>query len=268
MIWILAIVLCHHALAFWLQRMVLFPGASMPPGNARPPEGAVRLELPGDPEAAHAFLLPPLGGTSPAPLLVYTHGNAEFVEWSFDLVEPYRRAGFHVLLPEYRGFGHANGSPSMDAIVADVIAHIAAAKARPEVDATHVVYHGRSLGGGVLGTVAGLLPPDRLILEASFSSVRSMAGSFTVPPYLVRDNFSPSAALAGPYAGPVLLLHSQDDEVIPFAESDQNLEAARSNGNRPKSMKATRIEASDGMGHNDPWLHRAQADIMGFALRR
>ena len=269
MAWILGIVLCHHAMAFFLQRQILFPGTSISPAAVPIPDGTLRLEPAGNPEGAHAFLMPPLGKThGSSPLLVYAHGNAEFAEWNFDLVEPYRRAGFHVLIPEYRGFGQAGGSPTMEAILADVTGHIEQAKLRPDVDGTHVVYHGRSLGGGVLGTVAGRLLPDRLILEASFSSVASMARGFAVPSYLIRDNFSPAAALGGPYTGPVLILHSQDDEVIPFRESSRNLAAATGNPRRTPSTPATRIEGPSGSGHNDSCLLRSTEDVLSFALGR
>ena len=125
----------HHGFVWLAQRAILFPGAHSGAPWGRAPENAVTITAGG----SRALLVPARGSTGdPAPLVVYGHGNAEFAEDFFLLPEPYTAAGFHVLVLEYRGYGDVAGSPSEDALVADSVALIEAACARPDVDGERV----------------------------------------------------------------------------------------------------------------------------------
>lgn len=254
-IWLLVVLVIHHIAVWFAQRAMLFPGALMEQRFTLPPENVETIAAGG----SRALFLPAATTTTaaPGPLVVYAHGNAEFAEDFFLLREPYTAAGFHVLVLEYRGFGAVPGSPSEDAIVADSVALIEAACARPDVDGTRVVYHGRSLGGAVLGTVSGVRPPSRLVLEAAFSSVPSMARRFLVPRYLLRDRFDVPLAVAGG-SFPVLQLHSRDDEVVPFTEATIIAAALP-----PDRLTRAYV---DGMSHQESWLTRDPERLVAFAL--
>ncbi len=243
----------HHVFVWLAQRAVLFPGAHSGAPWCRAPAEAVTVIAGG----SRALLVPARGSADgPAPLVVYGHGNAELAEDFFLLPEPYTAAGFHVLVLEYRGYGDVPGSPSEDALVADSVALIEAACARPDVDGERVVYHGRSLGGAVLGTVAGRRAPAGLVLEAAFSSVPSMARGMLVPAYLLRDRFDVVEAIRGGRF-PVLLLHGLADEVVPPREADAIASAL-------PPARLTRCSAP-GVGHFDSWMERAPDRLTAFA---
>jgi fermentation-respiration switch protein FrsA (DUF1100 family) len=204
------------------------------------------------------------GGVEPderAGVVVYGHGNAAFAaDWIFD-AQPYTQAGLHFLCLEYRGYGASDGSPSEAGIVEDSAALLGQVLARADVDGANIVYHGRSLGGGVMAALAKVRPPARLILESTFSSVHSMSSRFMAPQYLVRDPLdvrSLLAASSGSFSGPVLLLHSRDDEVIPFREFEINRAAAD-----PKRLEWV---AQDGWGHNDSWFYPEGERLARFAV--
>ena len=79
-----------------------------------------------------AWFLPGEGASAdtPAPLVVFTHGNAELIDdWPSNL-DQYRRWGMSVLLPEYRGYGRSGGSPSQEDITADAVWFLEQALAR------------------------------------------------------------------------------------------------------------------------------------------
>ena len=194
-----------------------------------------------------------------AGVVVYGHGNAAFAaDWIFD-AQPYTAAGLHFLCLEYRGYGASDGTPSEAGFVADSASLLDQVLARPDVDPANVVYHGRSLGGGVLAALARERAPARLILESTFSSVHSMSSQFLAPRYLVRDPLDVRATLADSFKGPVLLMHSREDEVVPFAEFEINRAA----------VDPARLEAvvHDSMGHNDPWFFSEPERMARFALR-
>jgi pimeloyl-ACP methyl ester carboxylesterase len=54
-----------------------------------------------------------------------SHGNAELIDHLLDDARQWRRLGFDVVLPEYRGYGRSTGSPSQESIVGDTLAAIA-----------------------------------------------------------------------------------------------------------------------------------------------
>jgi hypothetical protein len=56
------------------------------------------------------------------------------------------------------------------------------------------------------------------VLESTFTSVRAIAARFGLPGFLVRDPFDNRSVVAA-FAGPILLLHGEHDEVIASAHA-------------------------------------------------
>lgn len=260
----LGAVAVHHGALWGVQRRLLFPGAFMGAGEVPRRADVERLSVDHAAGKTYGYLLRserPTGG-----LVVYAHGNAEYAaDWIFD-AQPYTAAGFHFLCLEYRGFADCDGTPSERGIVEDSVAMIEEVLAREDlaIDPAQLVYHGRSVGGGVASAVARVRPPARLILEATFSSVHSMSAGFFAPRYLVRDPLDVRGLLSGGFAGPVLLLHSRVDEVIPFEQFEANRGAAA------EAVVASRLETvvHERMGHNDSWLFEDPELLVRFALTR
>ncbi|MGK0481573.1 MAG: pimeloyl-ACP methyl ester carboxylesterase [Planctomycetota bacterium] len=264
----------HHGALWVLQRRLIFPGAYMMGSGEEPGRPDVeRLSVTHAAGQTHGYLLPAGAAEDGAQrgLVVYAHGNAECAaDWIFD-AQPYTAAGFHFLCLEYRGFGGSDGTPSERGIVEDSILLIDQVLARGDlaVDPARIVYHGRSVGGGAISAVARKRPPARLILEATFSSVHSMSSGFWAPRYLVRDPLDVRLLLAESFGGPVLLLHSRIDEVIPFAEFGVNQAAAQAaQSANPARGLALETVIHERMGHNDSWLFEDPERLLRFALAR
>jgi fermentation-respiration switch protein FrsA (DUF1100 family) len=229
-----------------VQRSAIFPAPPAPRFDvfARTP-GAERIVVPSGDGESEAWLLPPAPDTArPAPALIFAHGNGELVDhWAGEFDEP-RRRGLAVLLVEYPGYGRSSGSPSRDSIARAMVAAYDALAARADVDARRIVGYGRSLGGGAVCDLARVRELAALVLESSFTSSRSLAWRFGLPPFLVRDPFDNLAALRE-FTGPVLVVHGERDEIIPVAHGH---ELARSAASSQLELLAC--------GHNDcprPW---------------
>lgn len=244
---LLAVVL--WALAVWfLQRSVLFPTRLIPAAIRVEPGENVEvmwLDLPEGPGAGRveAWFIPGEGvsADSPGPAVIYAHGNGELIDlWPNDL-RGYTRRGVSVLLIEYRGYGRSDGSPSQRGITDDFTAFYDRLATRPGVDPRRIVFHGRSLGGAVVAALSKRREPAAMILESTFTSVTDMAWGFFVPPLLVRDPFDTLAALDG-YGGPVLILHGENDQIIP-SDHARRLHAAAAHST---------LVLLPGTGHNDP----------------
>ena len=178
------------------QRRIIYPSFTTVSLQAHPPADAEVLwhALGGADQSVEAWFLPAYreAGGGPAPLVVFAHGNAELIDPWPQVLSPYRNLGCHVLLPEYRSYGRSGGKPSEASICADVHAFVRKIIQRPDVDSSRVVFHGRSLGGGVLGAVAQRWSPRAAILESTFTSLEDLARDMYLPGSLVFDKYRTS----------------------------------------------------------------------------
>ena len=217
------------AYAAWLaflwamQDRILYPGAFglVSPAPSEPPEGAQVLERRVEGGQVVAWLLPPMQGAGGVRgMVVHFHGNAERIESWAHLLSPWRRAGYWVLLPEYRGYGQAAGRPSQAALVEDAAAFVAEARSRIGASDGLLVYHGRSLGGAVAAQVSLHETPSAVVLESTFTRLADLARPMLVPPVMLRDGYDSLRALQGADV-PLLLLHGRSDEIIPFRHAER-----------------------------------------------
>ncbi|MEX0745506.1 MAG: alpha/beta hydrolase [Phycisphaeraceae bacterium] len=218
------------ALAVWfVQRAMLFPRhlANRPPAIPAPADAeAWWLDTPAG--RVEAWLLPGEGASAdaPRPAVIFAHGNGERIDFWPAGLERYRDMGVTVLLPEYRGYGRSAGKPTAAGILDDFVRFRDRLAARDDVDADRIIYHGRSLGGAVLGSLAKDHPPAAMVLESSFSSTIDVARRYFVPGFMVRDRFDAVGTLRD-YPGPVLLLHGRHDSIIPPSHAQRMHDAAR-----------------------------------------
>ena len=220
--WLLLVLVVLGGLAsviLLIQRAIIFPIHAIPVPGASAPGGETWWVETKAGKVEARFLLG-AGATSenPGPLVVFHHGNAELIDyWVADL-DPYLQAGISVLLPEYRGYGRSAGSPSQNGIVEDSLAFLDRAVARPEVDPDQLIFHGRSIGGGVACALAAEYPPRALVLQSTFTSLAHMAWlTMGVPRLLIRDPFDNAAAVSQ-LDVPLLVIHGRQDEMIPYAQ--------------------------------------------------
>jgi len=210
--------LLYGALIFGLQRQMLYPGQHMeaPYGEEGLPANVEQLWLETSQGPVESWLLAPVGArtTAPGPALVVTHGNAEFIGHWVSRGREMAALGLTVLLVEYPGFGRSAGSPTQDSITETMLLAWDALASRPEVDAQRIVAYGRSLGGGAACVLARERPVAALVLQSAFTTVRAFAAQYFLPSFGVLDPFDNESFLAG-YQGPVLVLHGEDDGIVP-----------------------------------------------------
>ncbi len=239
-------VACYWALLFALQRPLLYPRPIAAGGTAgleRARGQRVWLEPSGG--RVEAWLLPAAGRAEARhPLVLFAHGNGELIDHWVDELEPLREWGLSVLLVEYPGYGRSAGSPSQDSITEAMSLAYDFAASQPDVDADRIVGWGRSLGGGAVCALSRERRLAALVLESTFTSVRSMARRFGLPRFLVRDPFDNASAVRA-FEGPILLVHGERDEIVDPRHARALHAAARSS-----ELHLSRC------GHNDcprPW---------------
>ncbi|WP_232631034.1 alpha/beta hydrolase [Methylobacterium sp. Leaf118] len=202
------------ALAFG-QRHLLYPGAwmAMPPAAA--PAGTETLILTtSDGQRLHALWRPPRPGCG---VVVSFHGNASRPEpHARRFAEgPWRRGGWGVLAPAYRGYPGSTGDPSEAGLIRDGLAAYAAATER--APGAPILLHGHSLGSAVAVAVGERVTPLGLYLEAPFDSLSHLARlRYPLVPtgWLLADTYRSDQRIAAGTA-PVLIVQGQDDPVVP-----------------------------------------------------
>ena len=205
-----------------MQRRVLFPRHMIPAPNMDGPPPEVEVIWIESPQGPVEAWYRPGNGVSPeapGPAVIYAHGNGELIDCNVDRFEPYHRMGVSVLLAGYRGYGRSAGSPSQRAITDDFIKFHDTLVARREVDANRIVYHGRSLGGGVVCALASFRKPAALILQSTFTSVPDVVRHLLFPRFLVLDPFD-NHKVVSQLECPILLIHGREDKIIPFAHGE------------------------------------------------
>jgi fermentation-respiration switch protein FrsA (DUF1100 family) len=169
----------------------------------------------------HGWYVP---GSRPVTVL-WCHGNAGNISHRVENLRLlHDRLGVGTLLFDYRGYGESDGTPSEAGTYRDARAYRAWLRQRTS---GRVVYFGRSLGAAVAAALAAEDPPAALVLETPFTSVRAMANA-TLPGagYLFRTRYDTLGTVGGIRA-PVLVLHGDADEVVPFRHGQAVFEAAR-----------------------------------------
>jgi len=221
-----ALVVGYWSLLFLAQRAMLFPAPGLASAPPRPAD-AEQVWLSIASGRTEAWFLRPASPTAgPSPLIVFTHGNGELIDFWPEAFDEPRRWGVAVLLVEFPGYGRSAGQASETTITQAVVAAYDWARARPDVDPGRIVAYGRSVGGGAACQLAARRPVAALVLESTFTSVRAFARGFGAPGFLVRDPFD-NLAVVREYRGPLLLLHGSHDEIIGPSHS-QALAAAAS----------------------------------------
>lgn len=229
-LWILCLYVGYCMLLFLFQRQMMFPRSLIEPVDLKPDtqSGQETFWIDRPAGRIETWYLPPTGAPAdkPCPLIIFAHGNAELIDFWVRELGPINRLGLGLLLVEFPGYGRSQGRPSQDSITAAFVAAYDRIIDLPQVDPERVILMGRSIGGGAVCQLAARRPAAALILMSTFVSARAFAPKYLVPGFLVRDPFDNRAVLQA-YQGPVLIIHGQYDEIIPFSHGKRLQQTAR-----------------------------------------
>lgn len=179
----------------------------------------------------HGWLIP---AGQPRGSLLFFHGNAGNISHRLDSLAIFNELGLDTLIFDYRGYGRSQGAPSEQGIYKDAEAALAYLIQERGIAQQDIIYFGRSLGGAVAAWLAARHPPGALILESSFTSAPAMAAEL-YPWYparlLTRIDYNTLENIRK-VSSPVLIIHSRNDEIIPFSHGQRLFEAA----NQPKQF--------------------------------
>lgn len=186
---------------------------------------------------------------SPRGVVLFLHGNGGNISHRLDLLELLHRLGLSTLIIDYRGYGQSEGSPGEQGTYLDAEAAWRYLVEERRIPPNQIIVFGESLGGAVAAWLAQKHTPGGLILVSTFMSVPDMGAQvypFLPVRLLARVHYDTLARLPE-IRCPVLIIHSPDDEVVPYRHGQQLFLAA----NAPKEFLEIRG------GHNDGVMRSA-----------
>jgi fermentation-respiration switch protein FrsA (DUF1100 family) len=190
--------------------------------------------------------------------LLYFHGNAGNISHRLHTIRQFHELGLSVFIIDYRGYGESRGRPSERGLYRDAEAAWDYLTTDRAIPAAEIVVFGRSLGGSLAAWLAAERSPHALVVDSSFTSVPDIGQDVYpwLPVRLLSRLQHPTREHVTKASCPVLVVHSRDDEIIPFHHGEALFRAA----NEPKSFLELRG------GHND--AHYTSESVFIDGLRR
>lgn len=150
------------------------------------------------------------------PTIICFHGNAGEIGDRPRRFQYYAERGFGVLYVSYRGFGGSTGKISETGLVTDALAAYDWLM-RQGVAPAQIALLGESLGTGVAVQLAAQKPVGAVALEAPYTSTADIAAAiyWWLPVRLLMKDQFRSADHIGNVTAPVLVIHGEDDTLIP-----------------------------------------------------
>lgn len=225
-----------------------------------------------DGTSLNAWFLPAKGEAKAT--VMFLHGNAENISTHFRSIAWMPAEGFNVLALDYRGYGASQGTPSVAGAQLDIDAAMNSLLTHKGVDPYRIVIFGQSLGGA-LGIYYASHTTHRaniraVVVDSSFYDYRQIAKEklslsyitwlFQWLPWLtINNDYSPAISIAALSPLPLLLIHGDQDGVIPAHHSQQLFERAE----EPKE-----IWIVPGAGHTQSLLSGAvRKRLVEYLLR-
>jgi pimeloyl-ACP methyl ester carboxylesterase len=191
-------------------------------------------------------------------VVLFCHGNAGNISHRLESFNIFHRMGLKSFIFDYRGYGKSEGSPSEQGTYRDVAAAWQYLIETENIPPQRIILFGRSLGGAVAAHLAAgsNVNARALILESTFTSIPELGAQLYpfLPVRLIARYHYNTRALLSRIKLPVLVIHSPEDELIPFSHGKALFEAAK----EPKQF--LRISGS----HNQGFFDSRKKYIAGF----
>jgi fermentation-respiration switch protein FrsA (DUF1100 family) len=192
----------------------------------------------------------------PKGVIVFCHGNAGNISHRLESIWMFHRLGLSTLIFDYRGYGQSEGKPTERGTYLDAQAALNYLVRDRNVSPSEIIVFGRSIGGAIAAWLAKEHTLGALIMESTFTSVPDFGAElYPFIPIRLISRFKYDARDCIRQAiCPVLIVHSRDDELVPFRHGQRLFEAAH----EPKEFLEIRGP------HNEAFLISAEEYMSGL----
>lgn len=188
--------------------------------------------------------------SSDAPMLLFFHGNGEIVSDYDDIAGLFNQAGLNFFVVDYRGYGRSGGTPTVSAMLRDChrVFEFLAGYMKENDYSGPLCVMGRSLGSAS-AVELGATRPDQmqcLIIESGFARISPLLKKLGVDPDVIGFSEEQGSENIGKIKNcriPCLIIHAENDQIIPISEGEALLKACG-------SARKIFLEIKEA-GHND-----------------
>jgi len=222
---ILILLFCAYVLVAVLfivfQRNIIFIPQSIEPGRGDPPADlgkAVKITSE-DGVLISGWWIEQVDSKN-SPTLLYCHGNGATLPGLTHVAKLFKDYGLNALLFDYRSYGESQKAPlSEEGIMKDARAAYDWIINEQNIPNNRIVIWGHSLGGAVAARLSTERDPAALITEGVFPSIQKMANSrypwLPITTQMIFDKFE-TAKYLSIREMPLLMLHAENDNIIPY----------------------------------------------------
>jgi len=174
----------------------------------------------------HGWFIPAAGRARAT--MLYCHGNGGNIGDRVYIIRILNDLGLNVMIFDYRGYGASSGRPSEKGTYLDAEAAYAYVLKKENNDPDRVIVYGKSLGGAVGIDLMTRKKARALISDSVFTSTSAMAEEIYpgLPvKHILRIKYD-SISKIGRVGMPKLIIHSRDDEIVPFRHGEALFDAA------------------------------------------
>lgn len=159
--------------------------------------------------------------------VILCHGNAGNISHRIEKAAILRDLGLNVFLFDYRGYGKSEGTPSEAGLYKDAEAAYRHVTAEMNIPPDNIILYGESIGSPVAIRLAARVKVRGLITEESFTSIKDMAAMAYpfMPPVIFSSRFDAAAGIRNVKC-PKLIMHSVNDEIVPYRMGQELYAAA------------------------------------------
>lgn len=196
--------------------------------------------------------------------VLFCHGNGGNISHRLDTIWTLNKLGMNVLIFDYRGYGKSEGKPTEKGTYLDAEAAWKHLVEKRGIPGERIIVQGRSLGGAVAAHLARDHTPAGLILESTFSSMPDMAAKlYPMFPVRLLSKFEyATAEYVAAVKCPVMVVHSPEDDIIPFKQGRRVFDAAGA----PKRFVQIRGSHNTGFIESDDIYRPALREFLSEAL--
>lgn len=160
--------------------------------------------------------------------VIFAHGNAGNIGHRVEKIKLLCDIGVSVFIFDYRGYGRSEGRASEKGFYMDIEAAYGYIVKTRKISEDSVILYGESIGGGPVINLATKARVRGLITEEAFSSVRDMAKfAYPVLPAFIFSSKFDSLSRIKEVECAKLIIHSVDDEIVPFSLGEKLYAAAK-----------------------------------------
>lgn len=207
MLYILLLVLAAYGVLVLLSHLMINRMMFFPPSSYRDTPEILKLETANGKKISAIYMPNPEARYT----LLYSHGNAEDLGTIYAHLLSLKQFGFSVFAYDYQGYGTSEGTPGEKKVYQDIDAAYAYLTQTLHIPPRDIIIYGNSIGSGPSVDLAVRQPVGGLILQSPFVSIFRVRTHWTLLPW---DPFN-NLAKIGRVRCPVLLMHGEQDEIVP-----------------------------------------------------